>query len=95
MQEAQHQSGHCIQQRQYFSHKKNVSKFLGASSVAYGLIAREIERVDSAYRSAMSVQSSLVMHPIYRLTPFARYEQIKAHVVGLVAQWSGFEHLNW
>src|ERR1700735_1619512 len=33
--------------------------------VAYGLIAREIERVDSGYRSAMSVQSSLVMHPIY------------------------------
>ncbi len=36
----------------------------GASSVAYGLIAREIEAVDSGYRSAMSVQSSLVMHPI-------------------------------
>lgn len=35
------------------------------SSVAYGLIANEIERVDSGYRSAMSVQSSLVMHPIY------------------------------
>ncbi|MDK1025231.1 MAG: acyl-CoA dehydrogenase [Gammaproteobacteria bacterium] len=33
--------------------------------VSYGLIAREIERVDSGYRSAMSVQSSLVMHPIY------------------------------
>ncbi|EDO48140.1 predicted protein [Nematostella vectensis] len=37
----------------------------GVSSVAYGLIAREVERVDSAYRSAMSVQSSLVMHPIH------------------------------
>lgn len=36
----------------------------GVSSVAYGLIAREVERVDSSYRSAMSVQSSLVMHPI-------------------------------
>ncbi|KAF8316364.1 putative glutaryl-CoA dehydrogenase mitochondrial precursor [Clavulina sp. PMI_390] len=36
----------------------------GVSSVAYGLIAREVERVDSGYRSAMSVQSSLVMHPI-------------------------------
>ncbi len=35
------------------------------SHVAYGLIAREIERVDSGYRSAMSVQSSLVMHPIH------------------------------
>ncbi|XP_076341062.1 glutaryl-CoA dehydrogenase, mitochondrial [Tachypleus tridentatus] len=37
----------------------------GVSYVAYGLIARECERVDSSYRSAMSVQSSLVMHPIY------------------------------
>jgi glutaryl-CoA dehydrogenase len=36
-----------------------------ASYVAYGLIAREIERVDSGYRSMMSVQSSLVMYPIY------------------------------
>jgi glutaryl-CoA dehydrogenase len=37
----------------------------GMSHVAYGLIAREIERVDSAYRSSLSVQSSLVMHPIH------------------------------
>lgn len=37
----------------------------GASYVAYGLIAREIESVDSGYRSALSVQSSLVMYPIY------------------------------
>lgn len=37
----------------------------GVSSVAYGLIAREIEFVDSSYRSALSVQSSLVMYPIY------------------------------
>ncbi|XP_057346171.1 glutaryl-CoA dehydrogenase, mitochondrial isoform X3 [Manis pentadactyla] len=37
----------------------------GVSSVAYGLLARELERVDSGYRSTMSVQSSLVMHPIY------------------------------
>ena len=37
----------------------------GPSYVAYGLVAREIERVDSGYRSAMSVQSSLVMYPIY------------------------------
>ena len=36
-----------------------------ASHVAYGLIARELDRVDSAYRSAMSVQSSLVMYPIH------------------------------
>ena len=37
----------------------------GVNYVSYGLIAREIERVDSGYRSAMSVQSSLVMHPIH------------------------------
>jgi len=37
----------------------------GSSYVIYGLVAREAERVDSSYRSAMSVQSSLVMHPIY------------------------------
>ncbi len=37
----------------------------GVSQVAYGLIAREVERVDSGYRSAMSVQSSLVMYPIH------------------------------
>ena len=37
----------------------------GLNHVAYGLIAREVERVDSGYRSAMSVQSSLVMYPIY------------------------------
>jgi len=36
----------------------------GTSYVAYGLIAREVESVDSGYRSVMSVQSSLVMHPI-------------------------------
>ncbi len=38
---------------------------LGASYVTYGLVAREIERIDSGYRSMMSVQSSLVMYPIY------------------------------
>ncbi len=37
----------------------------GVNQVCYGLIAREVERVDSGYRSAMSVQSSLVMHPIH------------------------------
>ena len=36
----------------------------GVSSVAYGLINREVEAIDSGYRSALSVQSSLVMHPI-------------------------------
>ena len=37
----------------------------GVDYISYGLIAREVERVDSGYRSMMSVQSSLVMHPIY------------------------------
>ena len=37
----------------------------GLNHVCYGLVAREVERVDSGYRSAMSVQSSLVMHPIF------------------------------
>jgi glutaryl-CoA dehydrogenase len=37
----------------------------GVNQVSYGLIAREVERVDSGYRSALSVQSSLVMYPIY------------------------------
>ena len=37
----------------------------GVNNVCYGLIAREVERVDSGYRSALSVQSSLVMYPIY------------------------------
>ncbi|WEK52654.1 MAG: acyl-CoA dehydrogenase [Candidatus Kaistia colombiensis] len=38
---------------------------VGASYVSYGLVAREVERIDSGYRSMMSVQSSLVMYPIY------------------------------
>ncbi len=38
---------------------------VGANYVSYGLVAREVERVDSGYRSAMSVQSSLAMHPIF------------------------------
>ncbi|MFN5614853.1 MAG: acyl-CoA dehydrogenase [Brevundimonas sp.] len=38
---------------------------IGASYVIYGLVAREVERIDSGYRSMMSVQSSLVMYPIY------------------------------
>jgi len=41
-----------------------IEEFGGISPVAYGLIARELERVDSAFRSSLSVQSSLVMHPI-------------------------------
>ena len=47
----------------------------GASYVAYGLVAREIERVDSGYRSMMSVQSSLVMHPIFAYGTDAQREK--------------------
>jgi glutaryl-CoA dehydrogenase len=47
----------------------------GMSSVAYGLIGRAIERVDSGYRSAMSVQSSLVMHPIFAYGTEAQKEK--------------------
>ena len=47
----------------------------GAGYVGYGLIAREIERVDSGYRSAMSVQSSLVMHPIHAYGDDAQREK--------------------
>lgn len=54
----------------------------GASSVAYGLIAREVERVDSGYRSAMSVQSSLVMHPI---NAFGSEQQKQKWLPGLAA----------
>ncbi len=42
-----------------------IPAFGGVSPVAYGLIARELEKVDSAFRSSLSVQSSLVMHPIH------------------------------
>ncbi len=47
----------------------------GLSHVAYGLIAREVEAVDSGYRSALSVQSSLVMHPIYEYGTEAQRQQ--------------------
>ncbi len=53
---------------------------LGASYVTYGLIAREIERVDSGYRSMMSVQSSLVIYPIYA---YGTEEQRKKYLPGL------------
>lgn len=60
----------------------------GASShVAYGLIAREVERVDSGYRSAMSVQSSLVMYPI---EAFGTEEQKKKYLPKLATgEWVG------
>ena len=55
---------------------------LGASYVTYGLVAREIERVDSGYRSMMSVQSSLVMYPIYA---YGTEEQRQKYLPGLAA----------
>jgi len=59
----------------------------GLSYVAYGLIAREVERVDSGYRSAMSVQSSLVMHPI---NAYGSEEQKKKYLPKLASgEWIG------
>ena len=55
---------------------------LGAGYVTYGLVAREIERVDSGYRSMMSVQSSLVMYPIYA---YGSEEQRQKYLPGLAA----------
>ena len=54
----------------------------GATYVSYGLIAREIERVDSGYRSMASVQSSLVMHPIYT---YGSQEQREKYLPGLAS----------
>jgi glutaryl-CoA dehydrogenase len=54
----------------------------GASYVSYGLVAREIERVDSGYRSMMSVQSSLVMHPIFA---FGTEAQRQKYLPGLAS----------
>ncbi len=59
----------------------------GVSYTAYGLMAREIERVDSGYRSAMSVQSSLVMHPIYA---YGTEEQRRRYLPKLATgEWVG------
>jgi glutaryl-CoA dehydrogenase len=54
----------------------------GAGYVSYGLIAREVERVDSSYRSAMSVQSSLVLYPIATYGTDALH---KKYLPGLIA----------
>ncbi|MCR9135320.1 MAG: acyl-CoA dehydrogenase [Alphaproteobacteria bacterium] len=54
----------------------------GAGYVSYGLVAREVERVDSGYRSMMSVQSSLVMYPIYA---YGSEEQRQAYLPGLAS----------
>ena len=55
---------------------------LGMNYVTYGLVAREVERVDSGYRSMMSVQSSLVMYPIYA---YGSEEQREKFLPGLAS----------
>ena len=60
---------------------------LGAGYVSYGVVAREVERVDSGYRSMMSVQSSLVMYPIYA---YGSEEQRKKYLPKLASgEWIG------
>lgn len=59
----------------------------GASYIAYGLVAREVERIDSGYRSMMSVQSSLVMYPIYA---YGSEDQRKKYLPKLASgEWIG------
>jgi glutaryl-CoA dehydrogenase len=59
----------------------------GLGYVSYGLVAREVERVDSGYRSAMSVQSSLVMHPIHA---YGSEEQRRKYLPRLATgEWVG------
>ena len=60
---------------------------VGASYVAYGLVAREVEAIDSGYRSMMSVQSSLVMYPIQA---YGSEEQKRRYLPGLASgEWIG------
>ncbi|WP_246035990.1 acyl-CoA dehydrogenase [Aliishimia ponticola] len=60
---------------------------LGAGYVSYGLVAREVERIDSGYRSMMSVQSSLVMYPIYA---YGSEEQRQKYLPKLASgEWIG------
>jgi glutaryl-CoA dehydrogenase len=60
---------------------------VGTSYVAYGLVAREVERIDSGYRSMMSVQSSLVMYPIYA---YGSEEQKQKYLPKLASgEWIG------
>lgn len=59
----------------------------GVNYVSYGVVAREIERVDSAYRSCMSVQSSLVMHPIHAYGTEAQREKYLPRLA--TGEWVG------
>ncbi|MGB3390067.1 MAG: acyl-CoA dehydrogenase [Pseudaminobacter sp.] len=60
---------------------------VGAGYVSYGLVAREVERIDSGYRSMMSVQSSLVMHPIHA---YGSEEQRRKYLPRLASgEWIG------
>src|SRR3546814_6146561 len=60
---------------------------VGAGYVSYGLVAREVERIDSGYRSMMSVQSSLVMYPIHA---YGSEEQKRKYLPRLAAgDWIG------
>jgi len=59
----------------------------GLNHVCYGLVAREVERVDSGYRSAMSVQSSLVMHPIHAYGTEAQREKYLPRLAS--GEWVG------
>ena len=64
---------------------------LGAGYVSYGLVAREVERVDSGYRSMMSVQASLVMYPIYA---YGSEEQRKKYLPKLCSgEWLSLIHI--
>lgn len=63
----------------------------GSSYVSYGLIAREVERVDSGYRTVMSVQSALVMHPIYA---YGSEEQKNKYLPKLGETWHKHAHTH-
>jgi glutaryl-CoA dehydrogenase len=64
-----------------------IPEFGGISQVAHGLIARELEKVDSAFRSSLSVQSSLVMHPIHAFGSKAQKEKYLAKLAR--GEWIG------
>src|SRR4030081_3818171 len=62
----------------------------GLNNVAYGLIAREVERVDSGYRSILSVQSALVMYPIHAYgSPEQKRKLLAKLARGEVIRWCG------